>query len=58
MPGTGTPAPSLPGTSVSTKLGADSSTSTLLLLLAGLLLLGSVGSFAYLNVEAYRKRRR
>jgi hypothetical protein len=67
-PGTGTPAPSqstpeqgvqggtgLPNTNTSAP--ADG-TSPLLLLIAGALLLGSLGGLGLLNVEAYRRRHR
>jgi hypothetical protein len=66
-PGTGTPAPSstpeqsvqgstgLPNTNTSTPTDG---TSSMLLLVAGALLLGSMGSLAVANIEAYRRRRR
>ncbi len=64
-PGTGTPAASnspeggvkggtgLPNTST----GGDATTSSMLALLAGLLLLTSLGSFAFANVKSARRRR-
>jgi hypothetical protein len=73
-PGTGTPAPSQPsmqqpppeqGVQGSTGLpntatteSTSDGTSSLLMLLAGTLLLGSLGTLAFANLEAYRKRRR
>jgi hypothetical protein len=67
-PGTGTPAPSqktpeqgvqggtgLPNTNTSTPADGPSS---LLLVIAGALLLGSLGSLGVLNFEAYRRRHR